>query len=130
MIVYTKSENLRLIAENLIANEEKFESLREGGCRIAYQYSDQAKKSQGKEVYADTEKIKDKIKQICPYDFVITFYTPNIDGLDEEHLSRLMYHELCHVGYNAEDNLFWIIPHDLEDFRDVVGKWGIDWAVD
>ena len=129
MFAYTKSEDLRQIAEKLIAEEDKFAVLRDGTCRIAYQYSDQAKKSQGKDVYADTEKIKDKLKQICPYDFVITFYIPNVDGLDDEHMERVMYHELCHIGYVPEDNLFSIIPHDLEDFRDVVGRWGIDWAI-
>lgn len=130
MANFYRSEDLRRIAAELINEDEKFEPLREeNGCRIAFQYSDQAKKSNGKAVYADTERVKEKLKQFCAYDFLITFYSPNTDGLDEEHLSRLMYHELCHVGFDPVENECWIIPHDLEDFRDVVGKWGIDWAV-
>jgi len=129
MINYYRSEDLSRIADELIRTEEKFEHLREGGCRIGYQYSDQAKKSHGKDVFADTEKVKDKFKQFMAYDFIITFYTPCTDELDEEHLQRLMYHELSHVGYDAENDTFSIIPHDLEDFKDVIGKWGLDWEI-
>lgn len=128
MANYYRSEDLRRVAETLIMSEEKFEHLKDGNCRIAFQYSDQAKKSNGKDVYADTEKVKDKFKQFMAYDFIITFYTPNTDSLDEEHISRLMFHELCHIGYDAEDESFSIIPHDLEDFREVVGRWGVDWV--
>ena len=126
MVNYFSGEELRIIAEHWIRSEEKFEYLRDTGCRIAYQFSDKAKKQNGKAVFADTEKVKDKFKQFMPYDFVITFYTPYTDALDEEHLSRLMFHELNHIGYDPENNLFSIIPHDLEDFRDVIGRWGID----
>jgi len=128
MANYYRSEDLRMIADKLIQTEEKFEHLKDTGCRIAYQYSDQARKVHGKDVFADTEKVKDKFKQFIAYDFIVTFYTPNTGILDDEHMSRLMYHELSHIGYDPEENLFSIIPHDLEDFRDVIGKWGIDWV--
>lgn len=127
MANYYINDTLRDIAEKLIRTEDKFEHLRDTGCRIAFQDSDQAKKSNGKVVFADTEKVKDKYKRFMPYDFVITFYTPNTDHLDDEHLMRLMFHELSHVGFDPEENMFSIIPHDVEDFRDVIERWGIDW---
>ena len=126
MAIYTKSEQLEKIALELMGEFDELCHLDNAECRIAYQYSDQEKKNRDKVVYADTETIKDKLKVFCPYDFLITFYEPNCDGLDDEHLKRLMYHELKHVGFEG-DNKFRVIPHDLEDFRDCVSKWGIDW---
>ena len=60
-----------------------------------------------------------------PFDFVITFYWPNCENMTEEKLEMLMYHELRHVGFG--DGTFTIIPHDVEDFRDVIDRWGLDW---
>lgn len=126
MATYTKSSQLEQIAYELMITYDDLVHLDDEGCRIAYQYSDQEKKNRDVIVYADTETIKEKYKEFMPYDFIITFYEPNCDGLDDEHLRRLMYHELKHVGYEG-DNKFRVIPHDLEDFRDCIGKWGIDW---
>ena len=120
---YERSEGLEKLMGQVIDENSEFAHLCE--VRIACQYCDQKKRSQGRRVYADTMIVSDKIESLAYFDFVITFYRPNCEGLDEEHLKRLMYHELLHVGY--DDEKFSIIPHDLEDFRECINRWGTNW---
>ena len=127
MALYAKSLELEELAKETMKEFGDLAFLDDPEIRIAYQYSDQGKKSKNKTVFADTEVVKEKLKEFCRYDFIITFYRPNCGDLDKEHLMRVMYHELKHVGYDGEDHYF-IVPHDLEDFRDCVNKWGPDWV--
>lgn len=127
MAEFVKSDELQLLAEAVVKKYANFNHLADGGCRIAFQYADNAKTSSGKIVYADTERVKEKYKAFMPYDFVITFYKGNTAGLTVEQMEHLMYHELKHVGYEPDERKFFIVPHDLEDFKDVVNKWGVDW---
>ncbi len=125
---YEESEELRLIAQKLIRGNAEFACLADG-CRIAYQICLKRKMGKGKVVYADAEKVKDKLKALLPYDFIITFYADGI-VLNDAIKERLMYHELCHIGFDKETGRYWIIPHDLEDFRNIIEKWGVDWIAE
>lgn len=129
MAEYFESDELRELADKVIDENQRFSHLKDKRCRIAFQYSSDAKHSGGKTVYADTEKVKDKYKKFMPYDFVITFYGGNTDGITEESMYKLMYHELNHVGFDPDDEKYSILPHDIEDFTDVVDKWGVRWMV-
>ena len=43
------------------------------------------------------------------------------------------YAELLHVGIDADENggeRYSVRPHDLEDFRECVDRWGVDWIAD
>lgn len=124
---YTQDEKLAKIAEKVIEENANLHHLKDERCRIAYQYSDDKKTSRGKIVFADTEKVKDKLKAMIPYDFVVTFYQPNTANLTDDKMEKLMYHELRHVGFDPAEGKFTIIPHEIEDFRDIVDSWGIDW---
>ena len=124
---YNIDGKLEDIASKVINDHANLHHLSDERCRIAYQYSDEEKKSKGRKVFADTEKVKDKLKSILPYDFVITFYKPNTNNLTEDKMEKLMYHELRHVGFDPANGKHTIIPHDVEDFRDIVDTWGIDW---
>lgn len=123
---YMASDELADIGRSVMKEFGDLRHLDDKGCRIGYQWSSQGKKSKGMLVMADTEMVKDKFKAFMPYDFIITFYEPNCYGLDEVRMRRLMYHELKHVGYGGYGD-YSIIPHDMEDFRSVVDKWGADW---
>ena len=125
---YRASDDFEGIARRVIKENPEFTQLRTGAVRIAYQICASHRKKGGGIVYADTEKVKDKIKQFMPYDFIITVY-PEGQELDAEHRYRLMYHELLHVGFEPESNKFSILPHDCEDFRSCMAKWGSDWVV-
>ncbi len=130
MALYTRSAMLCDLAQKCMETFDDVSHLDNPNCRIAYQFSDQEKESGSKIVYADVEKVKPKIKAFMPYDFLITFYEPNCRGLDEEHMIRLMYHELKHVGFDPEYDKLWVKPHDVEDFRDLIDMWGVDWLYD
>ena len=65
-----------------------------------------------------------------PCDFTITVFEPNCTGMDDERISRLLYHELLHVGIKVNkdgEERYFVRPHDLEDFRACVDRWGADW---
>ena len=126
MSSYTPSARLAALAAKVISGHPNLQHLDDENCRIAYQTADFAKKSGEKLVYADTERVKDKYKGLMPWDFVVTFYWPNCEILTDDRLEKLMYHELRHVGFNG-DGTYSIIPHDVEDFRDVIDTWGLDW---
>lgn len=126
MATYKLDDNLKALGDSVIRKYPRFAHLSSDDCRIAYQLCGDQRKHNGKAVYADTEKIKDKLKAIIPYDFVITFYEPFTSGLSQEKLEMLMYHELEHVGFKGVGS-YYIVPHDIEDFRDVVSQWGLDW---
>ena len=123
---YKKSDALEELGKSVIAKNARFAHLDDPDCRIAYQYSDKAKKRSGKTVFAETEKVGERLKGLIPYDFIITFYRPNTAILDEEKLEKLMFHELCHVGFKGV-GAYSIIPHDVEDFRVIIDSWGLDW---
>ena len=125
--MFWRGNDLERLAKKVIKTYGDLKHLDDPQCRIVYQYCDKMKKSGGKIVLADTELVKDKIKAFCLADVLITVYQGSCSGLDDERMERLMYHELKHVGFEAPDK-YWIIPHDLEDFRDVVDKWGVDWV--
>lgn len=126
MIEYRIDDGLKKLADKVISKEKAIKHLQDEKCRIIYQYSSEEKKAYNKTVYADTEKIKEKYKAVMPYDFIVTFYEPNCANLSEDKMERLMYHELRHVGFEGEGK-YRIIPHEIEDFRDIVDNWGIDW---
>lgn len=126
MAEYKESATLMQLAAKVIQKYPRFAHLDDPDCRIAYQYSDEAKKSGGRTVFADTERVKDKLKGFIPYDFIVTFYQPNTAMLDSDKMEKLMFHELCHVGFKGVGS-YAIIPHDVEDFRSVIDAWGLDW---
>ncbi|WP_018250337.1 putative metallopeptidase [Orenia marismortui] len=81
------------------------------------------KKSRGKVTYADCRKVTGPYAAMIPYKFIITFYDYNTSLLSVNQQKILMYHELKHIGPNG-----YIVPHDIEDFSDILQKYGIDWA--
>ena len=127
VVIYTRSAMLEDLAQKCMETFPDLAHLDNPDCRIAYQLSNQEKESRNRIVYADVEKVKDKIKAFMHYDFLVTFYEPNCEKLDEEHLMRLMYHELKHIGFDPADDKFWMIPHDVEDFSVMIERWGLDW---
>ena len=121
---YRLDDNLDAIAYKVIQAHSELAYLDTNGISIAYQRSNVNKKRNGKVVFADTEKIKDKYGVFIPHDFLITFYADS-NNISNEILEKLMYHELRHVGF-SEGKTF-IVPHDVEDFKDIINIWGIDW---
>lgn len=48
--------------------------------------------------------------------------------LSEKQLKILLEHEIMHIG--VEGNRLYVVPHDAEEFTEIIRKYGIDWAED
>lgn len=90
------------------------------------------KKANGKTVFGECEKIPAKYKWCVPCDFTITVFEPNVERFTDDQLRILLLHELMHVGIEQDGNeeKYRIIPHDVEEFRAIIERYGVNWADD
>ena len=119
------------IAEELIRTEPALEYIRRSPADIAYLASDAEKKSKGRLVYGECEKVPAKYRWAILEDFTITIYEPNTEYFTAEQMKILLFHELLHIGidYGEDDEpKYSVRPHDLEDFRLIADRFGPDWA--
>lgn len=127
----TLNEKYSEIARELINTEDALVDIRNSQATIVYLSSEHKKKSGNKLVFGQCEKIADKYKWGIPADFTITIFEPNVEGFSEEQLKILLFHELLHVGieFNADGSeTYSIRPHDLEDFKLIIDRFGTDWS--
>ena len=117
------NEKYTYMAQALIRRVERFQHLKD--VTILCLSSAAEKKSGRKRVYGQCEKVPDKYKWSVPCDFTITLFEPNLVGMRDTQIMALIYHELMHVGYDGDKR--YIIPHDLEDFAEVVERFGTHW---
>lgn len=111
------------LAQHLIESRPELQHLAED-CVIAYQFCDKDRTRNGKTVFADTQKVQDKLKGFVGFDYIITFY-PVSRELNPKGQYILMLHELMHI--KTDGATFAIRPHDTEDFRDILTAYGFDW---
>lgn len=126
-----KCEWMQKLGEELIACHPSLLAIRDNGIRIVYLESDSQRLKGGSYVYGCCEKINPKNKWAIDYDYSVTFYIRNIAYMDESQLQILMLHELLHicVKVDGQNNLHLsCTPHDVEDFREIIEEYGLDWA--
>lgn len=129
---FTKDDKgLRKLADEVIKSFPNLENLRnyKNQVRIGYQWSDKDNKKKGRIIYGDCTLVSEKLKEFIDYDFIITFY-PNARNISPKAQKMFMYHELRHIGIDKKDIgdfKFYIEPHTLEDFTDIVEKYGMNW---
>ena len=124
------SEKYAEIGHDLIQKEPLLDYIRQSEATIMYLSSDKAKKHKGKLVAGQCEKIDPKYKWAIPCDFTITIFEPNIINFTDKQLRILIYHELLHVKIELGDDgteKYSTNPHDIEEFRDIIDRYGIDW---
>lgn len=126
------SEKFEKIGKELIENEAIFDYLKSSLVKIIYVESDKLKKSQGKVIFGECEKVNDKNKFAIDADFIIRVYKINClgYGFSEEQYKILIFHELLHAGikYDKKGNEhYYIIPHDIEEFNLIKSKFGLNW---
>ena len=125
------SEEYAQIGQEWVQNDDIFVDIRNSQATIVYLVSEHKKSANGKVIFAQCEKVADKYKWGIPADFTITVFEPNVEGFSEEQKKELIFHELLHVGivFNADGTENYNIrPHDLEDFKEVINRWGTDWS--
>ena len=126
------NEEYSKIGMELIKSEQLLDDIRQSEATIIYLSSDKEKKSKGKTVFAECEKINSKYKWAIPCDFTITVYEPNVIALNDEQMRILIFHELLHVGIeymNDGSEKYSVKPHDVEEFRAIIDRFGIDWSL-
>lgn len=127
-----KNDEFRKIAEGLIETEPELAAIRGSGVKIIYLESDMKKKGdREKAVMGECERVPSKNRWAIPFDFTITLYRPNIQGMTEEQVSILLFHELLHVGISVGkkgEETYYVRRHDLSDFKAIVDRFGTGWA--
>ena len=123
-------EEYKQIGEDLILTAPELDKIRESGVNIVFLGSDYEKKSQGRVVFGGCEKIPGKYRWAIDYDMAIIVYEPNVERFTPDQLRILILHELMHIGVNEDGNeeTYFIVPHDVEDFRSIIDNYGIDWS--
>ena len=123
------NEDYAEMAMALIDSEEALQYIKESQVSIAYLSSDLKKRDAGRLVHAQCELVSDKYKWGIPADFMITVYDPNVLGFTDEQMKILLFHELLHVKiyYQDGEEKYSVNPHDLEDFKYIIDRFGTDW---
>lgn len=127
------SEEYAMIGAELIQTEKELAYIRNSNVSIVYLSSEHKKTSAHKIIHAQCEKIAEKYKWGIPADFTITVFEPNVEQFTAEQLRILIFHELLHIGIEETDGIesYSVVPHDLEDFKLIIDRFGTDWdAVD
>ena len=121
-----ESMTMKALADEVISALPEFSFIRDEGIQIIFLESDQEKKSNGRVVYGECEKVPDKYQWAIQADFTITFYTENVSGFSERQKRILMEHELRHIG--GRDGRLFVNPHDIEDFAVILKNYGMNWT--
>ncbi len=127
------NEHYAEIGAELIRTEESLVDIKESNATIIYLSSIHAPKKDGgdKVIKAQCEKISEKYKWSIPADYTITVFEPNCEGMTEEQMRILIFHELMHIEIGMDskgDDVYRIKGHDLEDFKEIIDRYGTDWA--
>lgn len=119
------------IAAKIIEEEPLLTDIANSKATIIYLGSDNPKTGKGKTIYAECEKVQDKNKWAIPCDFTITVFEPNVVGFTPEQMRILLFHELLHVGIEFTedgDEKYSVKPHDYEDFKVIIDRYGTEWS--
>ncbi len=126
----TQNADYENIGINLINELEEFKDIRESDVMIAFLSSEKEKKQNHKTIYGECIKVDNNYKWICPYDFMIILYEPNIADFNDKQIETLIRHELHHIGIDYTDKglKYYIVPHDIEEFWEIIADCGLDWS--
>lgn len=114
------------IAEEII--KEKRKDILALGISVGFVTSTKEKKhGRTKLVLGECKKVSEIERVFCPYDFLIIIYEVNCAGLSSDQMKILIWHELNHIGIDPKNGEFFVKPHDVEEFDDIINAHGIHW---
>lgn len=113
-------------AEQII--KDKRPDILSAGISVGF-ISSMKKKRHGKTklVLGECKKVDELHRLFCPYDFLIIIYEINCEGLSDEQMKILIWHELEHIGIDEKDGKPYVKPHDVEEFDDIINAVGLHW---
>lgn len=125
------SEKYERIAGKVISEHADLDWISKSDVSIGYLISDKEKSTRGGLVFAECIRVKAVFRAYIPHDFLIVVYEPNVEWMSEAQLEILIYHELLHVDITVNgkgETAYMVRPHDVEDFRVILEKYGLGWA--
>lgn len=124
---YKPYENLGI---RVMSSEPSLRWLLDADVRIGFLRSFKVKKASGKEVLGECILVNKLYEPFCPYDFLIVIYAESVAGLTDDQMYMLMHHELLHVGVQEKNGemKYRVVPHDIEDFEEILSRYGVHWA--
>ena len=127
----TINDEYTKLANELIETAPELEYIRDSNVSLVVLSSDHEKKSKGRITHGECEKVPGKYRWGIPFDFTITVYEPNVERFSDDQMRILLLHELLHVGVDQDggEETYYVVPHDLEDFRSIVNRFGADWSL-
>ena len=123
MAKYSKVEDpsvLELLPKILKKFPDKFSHIKQDDIVLIFKESDDSK------WFGQTRLIKGIWKVITDKCILISLWKNAWDAKPESWRALLIYHELLHIGVN-DDRDYQLIKHDIEDFAEVIKKYGLDW---
>lgn len=101
------------------------------GAKVAVICQDKASKRGGKRILGDASKPSARLRPLLDdsYDFVICIALDAWEDASPAKRAALIDHELCHCHVDPS-GVCKIVPHDMEEFIDVVHRRGLDWRAD
>jgi hypothetical protein len=123
-------EDIKELADDLISKHHP-EAI---DVRIGYLMREKHGTTKGKVVMGNCQKQSAKQKLLNVFDFIITLSADVWAELEPEQREALLLHELKHVGVkpdpdDQDSDVFFLRPHDTEEFRDVIHVYGL-WQPD
>jgi hypothetical protein len=100
-------------------------------CKIKCLFYDKPRKRSGKVILATAEAVSPKFNYLTGIDFIISVYVEAWGIMVDQEKKALLDHELthCFIGENKDgEPVYTILPHDVEDFRVIIERYGADWA--
>jgi predicted metallopeptidase len=101
--------------------------------KVCYLFRTKAKTNGSKVILGTASRMSDKLKALADFDFIIEIGYDEWRNLNITQKQALIDHELCHCGGEEDPQtgaMKWkILPHDLEEFREIVGRYGF-WKTD
>ena len=118
-------KHMEELGNKVIDKFERLHFIRDYEIKIGYVRSYEKKRTVNGITFGSCMKVNDIFKAYLPFDFIVTFYDPNIDTMNDNQLKILMLHELSHIGIGERG--FKINPHDIQDFYRILRDYGLDW---
>jgi predicted metallopeptidase len=125
IIDFEVSDELKELGEKVISKRLELHFINEYDIKVGYVISYEAKRDKGRSVNADCRKVNGPYQAYLPFDFVITFYEPNVYHMSDNQKKILMLHELRHIGIGMRG--LRIENHDIEDFYSLLKEFGMQW---
>lgn len=108
--------------------KDKRPDILDAGISVGFVSSTKEKKyGRIKNVLAECHKVTELESLYCPHDFLIIVYELNCEGLTDEQMKILLWHELEHIGIDPETGEFFVKPHDVEEFDNIINAHGLHW---